>query len=112
MIFSLCACDRIAGDEVIEESTAPAETGGEELTILPEETLVEASASASVPPGPYNGRSDLVILNWEEYLNRPHEIQPGTVLNYAGYDLQEQLPWDCAREGWFADSIYEGLLYM
>lgn len=46
-------------------------------------------------------------------MTRPHEIQPGTVLNYAApYDVPSQLPWNCPSEGWLVDNVYEGLLYM
>ena len=113
MICSFSACDRTAGNEGDKAPTIPIEIVDEESAAPSEATPDEASAATSMLPDPYAGRSDLVILNWEEYEKRSREIQPGSVLNYAAsYDVPSQLPWNCLSEGWLIDNIYEGLLYM
>ncbi len=112
MILSFSACYKTPGEENEEESNVPAETVVEDSTIQPEETPDEVSDAVSISSDPPEDRSDLVIFNWAEYVNRPHEIQEGTVLNYARYDVPSQLPWNCVSEGWLTGNIYEGLLYM
>jgi ABC-type transport system substrate-binding protein len=102
MALSLCACGR---GEDPEETTIQTETGSA--------ASGEASAAVSVPPAPPQDRQDLITLSMEEYANKPHEIQPGTVLNYCAWDFcYSFLPWIERSYEWLWGNIYEGLLYM
>lgn len=86
-------------------------TGGADGTA--DETPGAVSDYTSVSIDTYDGRQDLVVLNWAEYENRPKKIQSGTVLNYVDMsELSSQLPWDRIGDGLLWGNVYEGLLYM
>ncbi len=113
--LSLCACAETAGVDSASDSAAPIGTGGAEASSPPGTSPAEPSAAATAPPDPREARPDLVFLNWEEYLNRPRKIQPGTVFTCGisgGIPEYSPLPWNILPAGWLLGSVFEGLLYM
>ena len=111
MVLVFCACNRNEGDEGDKnESTNSEAPSPVAESVAPSETAATNPATSN---DSFVVKQATLILNETEYKSRPHEIQPGTVLNYvAPNDVPSQLPWNATSEGFLLQNIYEGLLYM
>jgi len=52
-----------------------------------------------------------LISDVQQVLDRPHEIQPGSVVTLHAHDVPAYTPWYATTETWLLTNIYEGLVY-
>jgi len=124
MVLSFAACgkktdDKAPADDAAEnkpaddankpaddgKDDAPADEGGDEVAPPAADYPEEMLPDAEIQPN-----SLLMMSSVDEYLNRPHEIQPGTELTFHTNDVPAQTPWNATAEVWLLPNIYEGLL--
>ncbi len=131
MVFALCACAKTeekpaADDKSSSTGTDSGKTETADNTKTEEDKSSSSGTSADITAQGNNDKDkegvttesgitviqDTVILNMEEYENRPHEIQPGTNIKFVMFnDVPAQLPWNDSSEAFLYNLIYEGLLY-
>ena len=103
--FAACSKTPSPAAPKVEAADTPADflSPSPEPTIEPEPT-----------PNPDEGLtpdSFVLINDVDQVLDRPHEIQPGTVAVFHSYDVPAYTPWNATAELWLTKNIYEGLVY-
>jgi len=88
-----------------KEDAPPADDGGDDVAPPPADIPEDQLPNPDIQPNAL-----LMMSSVDEYLNRPHEIQPGTELTFHTNDVPAQTPWNATAEVWLLPNIYEGLL--
>ncbi len=112
MVLAFCACNKEEKPPAVTESAGT--TSAKPTQPAPSSAPPSAKPTETdpTPTQTVQSRDDYVISTVDEYLNRPHEIQPGTSVTLICSDIPSQVPWNSVSEGQMWAAIYESLLYM